>query len=88
MPTWDQTMFPIMKELSDGEVKNAAQLRSVVIDVFNMTTAEQNETLKSGQTRIFNRVSWGLSNLRKTQLIENSTKRGTRTASPMQAKRS
>lgn len=77
MPTWDQTMFPIMKELSDGGVKDAAHLRSAVIDVFNMTTAEQNETLKSGQTRIFNRVAWGITDLRKAQLIENGGKRGT-----------
>lgn len=77
MPTWDQTMFPIMKKLSDGAVHTAKDLREIVIGVFNMTAEEQGETLKSGQLRISNRVYWGLTDLRKAKLIENAGKRGT-----------
>ncbi|RSX53896.1 restriction endonuclease [Bifidobacterium goeldii] len=76
MPTWDQTMFPIMKELSDGNVHTAKHLRERVIETFAMTADEQGETLKSGQSRISNRVYWGLTDLRKAELIENAGKRG------------
>lgn len=76
MPTWDQTMFPIMRELSDGTVRKAADLRGSVIRVFAMTEEEQRETLKSGQLRIYNRVGWAVTDLRKAGLIENAEKRG------------
>ncbi|NMM98220.1 restriction endonuclease [Bifidobacterium olomucense] len=76
MPTWDQTLFPIMKELAGGEVRTAKELREKVIDVFHMSVDEQGETLKSGQLRISNRVGWGLTHLHKAKLIENAEKRG------------
>ncbi|PJM79118.1 restriction endonuclease [Bifidobacterium scaligerum] len=76
MPTWDQTLFPIMKELAGGEVRTAKELHEKVIGVFHMSVDEQGETLKSGQLRISNRVGWGLTHLHKAKLIENAEKRG------------
>lgn len=77
MPTWDQTMFPILQELADGSVKDSRHLRLVVMEAFDMTADERNEMLKSGQSRIVNRVGWGITDLRKAELIENGEKRGT-----------
>ena len=77
MPTWDQTMFPILQELADGSVKDSRRLRRVVMEAFGMTADERNEMLKSGQSRIVNRVGWGITDLRKAELIESGEKRGT-----------
>ncbi|OZG59583.1 hypothetical protein BMYO_1151 [Bifidobacterium myosotis] len=52
MPTWDQTLRPILRELADGRMKDARSIRAAVIAAFAMTVDEQNEMLKSGQPRI------------------------------------
>lgn len=77
MPKWDQTMFPMMNKLADGTTQGSAALRATVIDTFDLTADEQNETLKSGQRRIANRVGWGLTHLHKAKLIEPGNQRGT-----------
>lgn len=77
MPTWDQTLHPILHELADGRLKDARSIRAAVIAAFAMTVDEQNEMLKSGQPRIANRVGWGLTDLHKAQLVEKGDKRGT-----------
>lgn len=77
MPTWDQTMQPVLELLSqDGGYHAVKELREHVISVFSMTPEERSELLKSGQLRIANRVGWGITDMHKAGLVERGSKKG------------
>lgn len=77
MPTWDKTMYPTLKLLSDGSVHLLNELCEASATHFQMSTEEQAERLASGRTRLYDRVSWGTTYLKKANLIEVAEQRGT-----------
>ena len=78
MPKWHETMRPILEALAhvDGYLAGTDLQDAVAIE-FDMTNDERAERLKSGQSRLYNRVYWGITDLEKAKLLEYGEKKGT-----------
>lgn len=78
MPKWHETMRPILEALAhvDGYLAGTDLQDAVAIE-FDMTDDERVERLKSGQSRLYNRVYWGITDLEKAKLLEYGEKKGT-----------
>ena len=78
MPKWHETMRPILEALAhvDG-YRAGTDLQDAVAIEFDMTDDERAERLKSGQSRLYNRVYWGITDLEKAKLLEYGEKKGT-----------
>lgn len=78
MPKWHETMRPILEALAhvDGYLAGTDLQDAVAIE-FDMTDDERAERLKSGQSRLYNRVYWGITDLEKAKLLEYGEKKGT-----------
>ncbi|CAN5214674.1 restriction endonuclease [soil metagenome] len=69
MPTWDQLMAPMLRVLSDGQVRRLRELRDRVAS--EALTAEQlTETLPSGDSKSDNRIGWAASYFSRVGAIE------------------
>lgn len=78
MPKWHETMRPILEALAhvDGYLAGTDLQDAAAIE-FDMTDDERAERLKSGQSRLYNRVYWGITDLEKAKLLEYGEKKGT-----------
>lgn len=78
MPKWHETMRPVLEALAhvDGYLAGTDLQDAVAIE-FDMTDDERAERLKSGQSRLYNRVYWGITDLEKAKLLEYGEKKGT-----------
>ena len=71
MPKFDETMLPILKVLSDGQIKNLKEVSEILEnEYFDLTEEEQKETVSSGISRFLDRVGWGRTYLKKAGLLE------------------
>ena len=62
-------MLPLLKLASDGQQHNLKEAVERLALEFQLSDADQKEVLKSGQTRLYNRVAWTTTYLRKAGLI-------------------
>ncbi len=78
MPKWHETMRPILDALdkTEGYLKGP-DLIDAVARAFGMTDEERSERLDSGQSRLYNRTYWGITDLEKAKLLEYGDARGT-----------
>ena len=58
MPPWEGFCIPVLKILSDGEVRTLRQLRREVEDLVGLSVEQRGEVLGSGQSRSDNRIGW------------------------------
>ncbi|GAA4808849.1 restriction endonuclease [Tomitella cavernea] len=70
MPTWDETMAPVLRELVGGETVRARDMYVRVADAVGLTDEERMEALASGQLRLHNRVGWATSYLARVGAVE------------------
>ncbi len=76
IPPFQETMFPLLKTLSNGQEFGAKYVIETVSDTFNLSDDERKQMLPSGNQRVIaNRCLWALSYMKKAQLIV-SPKRG------------
>lgn len=69
IPSWEKVMLPTLKLLADGVEHQRAVILNKTAESFGLSEDELCELLPSG-VRIFdNRVSWGLTFLKKAELI-------------------
>ena len=69
-------MLPIVERASDGEDHRISDLIQELSDFLELSEADRDERLASGQRRIFNRTHWAVTYLVKTGLLIRSA-RGT-----------
>jgi len=70
IPDFQTIMLPLLKILADKKEHTLRELVPQICDKFSLTNEERNELVPSGvQTKIYNRVTWGLTHLRKAKLI-------------------
>lgn len=65
----------VLKVLSDDNVYKNKEIRQKVIQDYNYSDEELNETLPSGNNRITDRINWSITYLKNAKVIEN-VKRG------------
>lgn len=72
VPDFQSVMFPFLEALEDGQESTMRDLTKLLADRFNLTEAERQELLPSGQQSVFsNRVAWAKSHLKNAGLIDN-----------------
>jgi restriction system protein len=65
-------MLPFLEALQDGQERTMRELTELLAGRFNLTDAERQELLPSGQQTVFsNRVAWAKSHLKNAGLIDN-----------------
>lgn len=70
IPPFQQYLYPFLKLMGDGKVRNIADIRSELATSMNLTEEELAETLeRSGQYRHHDRCSWAKTYLLKAGLI-------------------
>ena len=76
IPDYQTLMLPLLRFASDGNDHTTREAVEILATEFQLTAAERNELLASGQQAIFNnRVGWANSYLKKAGLLE-SPRRG------------
>lgn len=72
IPKFHETFIPILKVLENGATLQAREMYQKVIDQFypELTKEQLEQTTKSGDRLIFNRIAWGKSYLKKGGYIE------------------
>lgn len=76
IPKFDETMLPILKVLQDEQAKALHDVSDILQNnYFSLNEDEKRETVSSGESRFFDRVSWGRTYLKKAGLV-NQPERG------------
>lgn len=76
IPDYQTLMLPLLRFAADGNDQTTREAVEVLATEFQLTPAERNELLASGQQAIFNnRIGWANSYLKKAGLLE-SPRRG------------
>lgn len=63
MPTWDGFMAPVLRLMSDGQVRRLRELREATAAQERLTDEQLAELLPSGQAKVANRIGWAASYL-------------------------
>lgn len=70
IPPFQQYLYPFLKLMGDGKVRNMADIRPLLATAMKLSDADLSETLeKSGQYRHHDRCSWAKTYLLKAGLI-------------------
>ncbi len=69
VPDFQILMLPLLRMTSDGQEHTLAAAVEWLAQEFQLSEADRAEVLKSGQTRLYNRVGWATSDLRKAGLL-------------------
>lgn len=76
IPTHEQAMLPVLRELADGEARHLSALTDRIADAFSLSTDERGQMLPSGKaSRIRSRMGWALTYMKQAGLVE-SPRRG------------
>lgn len=74
IPRFDETMLPILKILGDGKPRKLKEISNILESEFKLTEEERQETVPSGYSRFYDRVSWGRTYLKKAGLVSQESK--------------
>ena len=69
VPDFQSFMLPLLKLTADGQEHSLAEVVERLAQEFRLTDEDRAELLKSGQTRLYNRVGWATTYLRKAGLL-------------------
>jgi restriction system protein len=73
VPGYQEFMLPLLKIASDGQEHSVAEAMDTLAIQFQISDADRDELLPSGtQTRFYNRVTWAISYLSKSLLLEKT----------------
>jgi restriction system protein len=69
VPDFQAMMLPLMKLASDGQPHSLAEAVEWMAHQFRLSGDDQAELIPSGQPRLYNRVGWTATHLRKAGLL-------------------
>jgi restriction system protein len=67
-------MSPFLEILNDGKEHSISEIKEILPEKLNLTEEDKLETLPSGQSRLYNRIGWARTHLKKACLIETVNK--------------
>lgn len=70
IPTFDKFMLPILEWLKDGATRTNKEAHQKMIEVFNITNEDLEETISKGGSKFKGRVNWALTYLRQAGLTK------------------
>ena len=65
IPKWHEFMAPILRVMSDGQIRDRSQITTEAADMVALPDDERRITLTTGQPMYANRVGWAISHLTK-----------------------
>lgn len=77
LPKWHECMWHVLAALSCQEIATKSELDRYVAEQFGLTDEERAERLKSGKTKLYDRVYWATKYLRIAGFVRSGSKRGT-----------
>lgn len=77
VPAFDEMMFPLLSVIPFNGALEKKDAVKRIEDFFKLTPEDVSEKLSSGQTKLYNRVSWAVWYLNQAKLIETAGARGT-----------
>jgi restriction system protein len=69
VPDFQSFMLPLLRLTADGEEHSLAEAVERLAQEFQLTEEDRAQLLRSGQTRLYNRVGWTTTYLRKAGLL-------------------
>lgn len=69
VPDFQRLMLPLLKLAGDGQQHTLAESVEWLAQVLQLTEDDRTQTLRSGQTRLYNRVGWTTTYLKKAGLL-------------------
>jgi hypothetical protein len=70
VPDFQSLMLPLLKLTADGEEHSLAEAVERLAQEFQLTDEDRAHLLRSGQTRVYNRVGWTTTYLKKAGLLQ------------------
>jgi restriction endonuclease Mrr len=70
VPDFQTLMLPLLKLAGDGQQHNYAGAVERLAQEFQLSAADRAQLLRSGQTRMYNRVGWTTTYLKKAGLLQ------------------
>jgi restriction system protein len=70
VPDFQTLMLPLLKLTGDGQQHTLAEAVERLGDEFQLSEDDRKQLLRSGQTRLYNRVAWTTTYLRKAGLLQ------------------
>jgi hypothetical protein len=72
VPDFQTLMLPLLKLTADGKQHMLGEAVERLAEEFQLSEADRAQLLKSGQTRMYNRVAWSTTYLRKAGLLQSA----------------
>ena len=69
VPDFQSLMLPLLRITADEQEHTLAEVGERLAQEFHLTDDDRAEVLQSGQTRLYNRVAWTSTYLRKSGLL-------------------
>jgi len=70
VPSFQTLMLPVLKFASDGESHTLAESVEQTAELFRLSNDERAEVLRGGHNKLYNRVGWAATYLKKAGLLE------------------
>jgi restriction system protein len=70
VPDFQSLMLPLLKLAGDGQQHTLAETVEGLAQVFQLSDDDRSQLLRSGQTRLYNRVGWATTYLKKAGLLK------------------
>src|SRR5947209_14709572 len=70
VPDFQTLMLPLLKLASDGQRHTLAEAIERLTQEFHFSDEDRNQPFGSGQTRLYNRVGWTITYLKKAGLLQ------------------
>lgn len=71
VPDFQSLMLPLLRLTADGEQHTLAEAEDHLATAFQLSEEDRKEVLKSGQTRLYNRMGWSRTYLAKAGLLQS-----------------
>ena len=70
IPPFEQFFYPILKHIEDGKEYSLAELRGMCAEYFALDENDLAEKIKSGQSRLYDRVQWTMAYFYQAKLVD------------------
>ena len=70
IPAFDKFFFPILKHIEDGQEYSLTRLRDYCATYFNLTPEDIAEKIKSGHSRLYDRVQWTMAYFYQAEIVD------------------
>jgi len=72
VPDFQSLMLPALKVAGDEKEHNLSETLEILAERFSLSDEDRAETLRSGQSRFYNRLGWSITYLKKAKLLTSS----------------